>query len=393
MKFRLNLVQAVNNIYSSKLRSILAMIGILVGTASVVSLVSIGELSAKKTLRQFDSLGTDLMSINIYREQFDENNKLTVDDIYQLKKEITKIKSIAPYTSLYYPIKFEGSKMSGNILGITHDLQDILDIKVLSGRFVSFLDKYTYYCVIGNDIYNEIKNKTKKDILGQQIMIGDIIFTIMGVLDTVKENAFFQGNINRAILIPQQTTNIISIFSNISNVIMRLEDNSNIEGIKNNINSYIDGLPGDYNANIQSASQILDRMQEASKTFTLMLGLIGSVALIVGGIGVMNVMLVSVVERKREIGIRMAIGAKRKDIRLLFLIESIILSISGGVIGIALGLVISFVVSTMYNMDFIILVGPTVLGFLVSVLTGIFFGFYPAHRASKLNPIETLRYE
>ena len=186
-------------------------------------------------------------------------------------------------------------------------------------------------------------------------------------------------------------TTLISKYANINNIIMQLTPNANLLQVEDNIKSAIG------NSNLQvgfrSAKQLIAKMRKQNDILTVFLGLIGSISLIVGGIGVMNIMLVSVIERKREIGIRLAVGAKRSDIGLLFLIEAIVLSLIGGGVGVMLGVVIAYVIAHIWHWEFTLFLLPPIVGFSVSVAVGIFFGFYPAVKASRLNPIEALRSE
>ena len=172
-----------------------------------------------------------------------------------------------------------------------------------------------------------------------------------------------------------------------------LKANVDLDQVQFVIENYILSVAPEYKISFKNSKQIIKSMQEQSTIFTLLLGMIGGISLLVGGIGIMNIMLVSVVERKREIGIRVAVGATRKDIRTLFLIESITLTMFGGIMGIILGIVFSYVITVFFGWEFHLFIMPAVLGFGVSCLTGIFFGFYPAYNAAKLDPIQTLRYE
>ena len=172
-----------------------------------------------------------------------------------------------------------------------------------------------------------------------------------------------------------------------------LKPNTPIEPVIEEVKNYIKQHAPELSVFTRSPTQIIKSMKSQGQIFTLMLGMIGGISLLVGGIGVMNVMLVSVTERRREIGIRKAIGAKRKDIQFLFLIESVVLSLFGGLLGVFIGLLASYLIAYFSHWDFAFFITPPVIGFAVSVATGIFFGFYPALRASRLDPIETLRYE
>jgi putative ABC transport system permease protein len=397
MNLRQHFQQALLNILSAKLRSFLAVLGILVGTGSVVALVSGGQLATKKALDHIKSLGSDLMSINIYtsgggdkgsgKETFD------VSHVKQLLESVTEIRKIAPYTSSYSSVFFEGKKIGSNIIGVTEDLQKTIKINMRKGRFISFLDNYEYFCIIGDKLYKQVRTFYSGKIIGKQLQLGRFYYTIIGVTDFWPENSFFNSDINNAVLIPIQSSQVISKYATVRDLVIQLKEEVDLEDVQDSITNFVYNISPGYKLFFRSASQIIQSMQSQSQIFTLLLGMIGSISLIVGGIGVMNVMLVSVVERKREIGIRMAVGAKRKDIRMLFLIESITLSVLGGLMGIVLGVVTSYMIAYFSGWDFSFFALPPILGFIVSVATGVFFGFYPAYSASKLDPIQTLRYE
>lgn len=395
MTIQQHIRQAISNIMGAKLRSFLALLGILVGTASVVALVISGQLATEKALSQFKSLGTDLLSVSLFEKRVvtsdNKKNLISLSDWQQLKETMKEAKEIAPYTMMYAPISFLGHKIEGSIIGADESLAKVIKIKLKAGHFVSFVDTYETYCVIGSKIAASLKTLTQDSPIGQHLWLGDNIYTIIGVADKWTENAFFNEDVNKGVFIPIRGSSLVSSSAKINNVIIRLKPNSDIDKVNQQVTRFVLSHSPDINVFPRSAKQIIKSMQAQGKIFTLLLGLIGGISLLVGGIGVMNVMLVSVVERKKEIGIRKAIGARRRDIQQLFLIESMVLSLFGGAIGVITGLVVAYIISSINQWDFTFLWQPPIIGFLVSVGTGIFFGFYPALRAAKLDPIQTLR--
>lgn len=384
------------NLLTSKLRSILALLGILVGTASVVAMVSGGQLATNEALKQFKTLGTDLLAVSVTDAPDEKHNAaiqdhLTLEQARNLIAADNSILDVAPYTQLYSSIQFNGHDLNGGVLGVTDSFARIVHVEIERGRFISILDKYALFTVVGHNINQKIKEISHQDSIGQQIQIGKNIFTIIGIAESWPENSFVYANIDNAMMIPLLTSTALSKYSTINNIILRLSPNANIEQLQQNISQYINQEVSNKRLFYRSAKELIARMAKQSQIFTVFLGLIGSISLIVGGIGVMNIMLVSVVERRREIGIRLAVGATRADIRTLFLIEAVMLSLVGGTLGVIIGIIISYLMALFWHWQFIFFIWPPLIGFSVSVATGIFFGFYPAYKASQLDPIQALR--
>ena len=234
---------------------------------------------------------------------------------------------------------------------------------------------------------------TQDDPIGMQIRIGQALYTIIGVADQWQENGFFNEDLNQSVIIPLGGMRLVSKEAKINNAVILLKPESPIDEVIGDIKEIIHSINPKLSVFPRSAKQIIASMESQGRIFTLLLAVIGGISLLVGGIGVMNVMLVSVSERKKEIGIRKAVGAKNSEIQALFLAESVILSLLGGILGVILGLIFTFVVAYFSAWTFSIYLLPPLAGFLVSAATGIFFGFYPARRAAKLEPMASLRSE
>jgi len=307
-------------------------------------------------------------------------------------KHLNEIIKVAPYTESFASLSFKGKTLNGDIVGTTSDFMNVSKLTLQSGRFIYLFDQYSYYCTIGANIYQQIKQYTTNPI-GKQIKIGNSIFTIAGIANPATQNAFIETNINNDVFIPIQTSFLLSKYVQINNIIMKLSPNTNPEVAQNAVDQYLKNNISNKKMLYTNSKHLIDSMKKQQQIFGALLAFIGGISLLVGGIGVMNIMLVAVNERRKEIGIRRAIGAKRRDIQFLFLTESALLALIGGLLGVVIGILASWIIAETKHWQFHILFYPPIVGFSVSVLTGIFFGIYPAYKASILNPIDSLHAE
>lgn len=400
MKVSTQVKLALINFTASKLRTVLAILGILVGCASFVALLSVGKLATNKALSQFKSLDRNLLVVSIspalHTIKQTSKDFFDIDTALNLKSISPDVIEVAPYIQIYGPVNFFGHKIEASIIGATENLTRILQINLQAGRFISYFDRNSLYCTVGQDIYKELKQRVGEPI-DTQIRLRKDFFTIVGIIPAIEENVFLSANPNKTIFIPIKTSELVVPQAIINNVIIELKRDADIEKAKSAIQEYIETRTIDKQQEkkleFHSSKQITDSIKKQSKILSIFLGFVGSIAFMVGGIGIMNIMLVSAAERKREIGISLAIGAKRSDIRKLFLIEATILSLLGGISGIVIGMFITFSVAKVKGWECPLFLMPLFLGFGFSVLVGVFFGFYPAHKASKLNPIDVLHSE
>lgn len=398
MNFLHHTKTAYYNLRSAGLRTILAMLGILVGTGAVVAMVSTGQMATEEALLQFKKLGTDLMAVSLNTPSEKGSaagaggKKVDLAIAKGIKNASPNILLAAPYIGTYASFSYLGLSEPAEIIGATENLAQVVNIEMHSGRFVSSLDRLEMYCVIGNKIFEKLRQLTDNPI-NTRIKLNNQIYTIVGVAKPFPENTFLYQDINNSIIVPILTVRFIDNAAEISNIVMQLKPDANIDTIQTDIKKYFDHQGIKKELFFRTAKELMKNMSAQSKIFTLLLSLIGSISLLVGGIGVMNIMLVSVLERRREIGIRLALGARRREIQMMFLTEAILLSVLGGSLGVIIGLFFSFVVALILKWNFILFLLPPLVGFIVSVFIGIFFGYYPAHKAAQLDPIQTLRAE
>ena len=389
------LKQAWCSLLSNKLRTLLAILGILVGTASVVTLVTSGKIATDTILAEFKNLGAEMFSVHLQPKKRKENHRhVQFDDIDKLNNRIASyVKNVSPYTTAFAQINVQGHRLQGNVVGATEELARIIDLQMAQGNFIARAHAYKRFAVVGSEIGKHIMEQTKQPPVGQQLYLGDQIYTIIGVLKPWRGNHFFYLQVNRLVIVPLESTLFLGNDININELILRTKKNSNVDALQETLVNYFQKLDPNIKVMVQNAKAILKSMQKQQRILTLFLGLIGGIALFVGGIGIMNIMLVSVAERKREIGVRKALGATRRDIQALFLSEAVLMALVGGLLGISIGLCLTYLISWLAKWTFQFYLQPIAIGFVVSFLTGVFFGVYPAWRAAKLHPIEALRYD
>lgn len=386
-----NVIEAVNSLISAKQRSILALIGIVVGIGSVIAMVSVGSIVQQEALRQFMEMGTDVVTISKSFSGGGRDPKLSFDTALQIPGRCSSIRGVAPYASVYGQFKFQGQKASVPALGITPSFLAINKLHIKSGRFLHQLDQNMFYCVIGKKVAGILAAQGVADPLGTRIFFKEKHLTIIGVIKEAPMGGMRPYEVNEGIMLPYTTLRRIDREgANISTIIARSSDGASQPRIQSEVNTFL-ASQNSAKVDVRTAEELIAQMQKQMRLFTLLLGTIGSISLIVGGIGVMNVMLVSVTERTKEIGIRRALGARQGDILFQFLVESVLLCIVGGLMGIAMGVGASWIISHYAKWQFAVSYESVGLGVAVAVAVGVFFGIYPARQAARLSPILALR--
>lgn len=379
---------ALKSVKSNKLRSILTMLGIIIGVASVIVLVSIAQGSTKNVTSRINQLGTNLLTVNTYSTDLE----LTEDKISELG-DLNGVKAISPVVSGRVTAKKDRTTSQVSLTGTNAAYSDVRDAKVKQGRFITDLDvEYRQKVVVlGSETASTLFGASNP--VGEHIQLDGVSYKVVGVLAS-KGSSMGQGGDN-TIIVPLSTGERLVGSTTISTVYLKGKSEDQMDFVMNEVKmkmaSLYPGKSDDYG--VTNQQDVMDTMSSVSETMTLMLGGIASISLLVGGIGIMNIMLVSVSERTKEIGIRKAIGAKRRDILLQFLIEAVVLSALGGIIGILSGLGLGELVSTLTSMSISFSTSVILYSFLFSLVVGVVFGVFPANKASKLNPIQALRYQ
>ena len=389
----------------NKMRSFLTALGIIIGVGAVIAMVSIGQGARLEVEVRFESMGTNLLFVRPGSRSYmgrsgggGSYTNLTEADANAILENCDAVKFISPNVNGRAQVIYQNKNWNTSIYGVGEKYPEIRNWNVETGFFFteSQIRSAQKVAVLGSEVSQNLFEGA--DPIGQVIRVNKIPFRVLGVLESKGESGGF-FNRDDMIAIPYTTAqkrllgidHIQSIDVSAVSAPRTDEAMRQIEEALRIRHKIAPGAEDDFN--VRDMSDIAESASEATQILTILLGGIASISLLVGGIGIMNIMLVSVTERIREIGIRMSVGAREKDILLQFLTEAIVLSVLGGFLGIVLGIGSSRLISHFANMKTLVSIGAIALAFLFSGSVGIFFGFYPARKASKLDPIEALRYE
>jgi macrolide transport system ATP-binding/permease protein len=394
--------EAMSSIVNNKLRSFLSILGVMIGVAAVITMLALGT-GAKKSMEQtLSSLGTNLLSVRITRSQggismgLEGTTRFTFEDQTALSK-IDTLSNVVPYVQGRVQAVYQNKNWNTQVLGTSSDYPSLRNQSIMMGRFFTEaeVNSRAKLAVLGPTVVDELFGNMNP--VGESIKINRVNFTVVGVMNKQGGGGF--QNPDDRIFVPVKTamyrllgTDYINYFD------VKVRDKEDIPAAQEQIISEISRVHRLTEAqkqtiNIFNMAEIQAAANAVINTLAILLGAVAAVSLLVGGIGIMNIMLVMVMERTHEIGLRKALGAKRSDILIQFLIESVLICFLGGIIGILFGSFISYLMSTFAKWTIFISTGSILLAFTFSVLVGIIFGLWPAMRASKMLPIEALRYE
>ena len=402
--YKESFLMAWASLVANKLRSLLTMLGIIIGVAAVIALVSIGNGVKQDIENSISSLGSNLLVVLPgaprtpgARSSQGSMKSLKISD-YEAIAKLEGVKAASPMTNGSYVVIYQNKNWTTSVAGVNSNFQDVNNWTMTSGRF--FSDKNVQnrerVAVVGQTV---VKNLfADEDPVGKEIRVKNIPFRVIGVLKS-KGNGTMGNDQDDTVLIPYTTSmERVEGIDYLRRVYVVAKDDGGIDRLQADIENLLrvrhnikDTNLDDFN--IQNMKSIMETVAQTTGTFTLFLGAVAAISLVVGGIGIMNIMLVSVTERTREIGVRKALGATYSVIVTQFLIEAIVISLMGGFIGIAFGIGASKVIGMVSGMSTVVSVPTIIMSFAFSMAIGLIFGIYPARKAAKLNPIDALHYE
>lgn len=406
--FKSTLKMSLNSLKINKMRSALTSLGIIIGVSAVIIMLGIGTGASQKVKANMESMGSNILTVRSasaksggVRQGFGSKPTLTLKDAIEIEKTADNIDSVAVATSESKQLMYGNQNWATTVYGVSDSYLYIKNYEITSGRSFSKEDSRNYakVAIIGSTVADELFGDL--DPINRVMRIGNIPFKIIGVLKSKGQMGPFDQD--DLVFIPITTAQRKVFGTNfpgtVNMILIKGEDTNSLSNLESEITEILTtrhhlGKTQEKDFEIRNSAEFQEKMESTVKVFSVLLASIASVSLLVGGIGIMNIMLVSVTERTKEIGIRMAIGANVQDIRLQFLLESFLLSMIGGLIGIFVGIIGSESIRLFSeDMTPVVTFGSIIMSLGFSALVGIGFGYYPAYKASLLNPIDALRYE
>ena len=405
MLFSESFQMALTSLYANKMRSLLTMLGIIIGVGAVIALVSVGMGVRSNVTSSIASLGSNMLIVSPgssnrggVRGAAGSMQTLKYDDAKAIKDKIKNIDYVSPSVSSSYQIVYGNNNWNTSVQGVTPEFMSIRSLTIGYGSFISNddMNKRNRVAVIGTTVASNLF--AKDNPVGKNIRINNQPYKVIGLLESKGQSSVGQDQ-DDVIYIPLTTaqermlgiTYVQSINVQVSSQEKMEQVQAEIENLLRSRHHILAGKDDDFH--VRNLTSLMETVSQSTSMLTMLLGAIAGISLIVGGIGIMNIMMVSVTERTREIGIRKALGATFMNIMTQFLIESMVIGIIGGLIGIAVGCIASQIIAQVGNFTTVITLTPIIISFLFAVGIGLFFGIYPARKAAKLDPIEALRYE
>lgn len=382
--------EAWGNLLALRHRSALALLGIVIGTASVVAMLSIGQMAGKEALKPFLAMGVDLLSVQATNSN-GEVQGLPLGKIEALPQTVRGVVATAAFASGREAVMLNPTQMPPQILAASPSMAQIVGLKATEGRLLAEVDAESLVAVIGGELARPITPGAKSISLGDEVRAGAYLYRVVGILGPTPPNNLSPIDFNRGIVIPFASARRSLGAVNPTGALVKMSGDADDRRVAADVTLALGFSGGGEQLTIQNARQAIEAIKAQKAVQTRLLGALGGISLLVGGLGVMNVMLMGMMERRREIGLRVALGATPQDIEVMFLTEAVVLATAGGLLGCALGVVAAYVAAKVSHWPFSLAIYALPLGAGVAVVVGLVFGLYPAVKAGRLDPIEALR--
>lgn len=405
MNFSESFLTALAALLANKLRALLTMLGIIIGVAAVITMIAIGEGAQRSVMERIQALGSNLLFISpgaargggMVVVQFGSSQRLTTNDADVLAERVAAVEAVVPEFNRQVQVKYENRNWNTRIVGTTPEYEWVRNFYTVSGRYFNRSEERAAakVCLVGASVAENLFQGANP--LGKTIRIAGQTFEVIGVLETKGQSGW--QNPDDQIIVPLSTAQrrLFGV-DFVTQITARVVDQGKMDEAFVEIERVLRRQhrlrpDQDNDFSIRNQADIITTFQETQQTLKFLLAGIAAISLLVGGIGIMNIMIVSVTERTKEIGIRKAIGARKRDVLWQFLIESVVMSVTGGLIGIGLGIAASYIITTYGNLPSVVAPAAIMMSFAFASLVGIFFGIYPAWKAANANVIDALRYE
>jgi putative ABC transport system permease protein len=405
MNLNESFLTALNALFANKLRALLTMLGIIIGVAAVITMIGIGEGAQIAVMNRIQALGSNLLFVSpgaqrgggITVIQFGTSQRLRNEDAASIVERVEAVEAVVPEFNRNAQVKYENRNWNTRIIGTVPEYETVRNFVAVAGRYFTKSEEKSYakVAVIGQVIADNLF--PNQDPLGKTMRIAGQSFQVIGILESKGQSGFQNPDDQIIVPLPTAQRRLFGV-DYVSQITVKVVDDKRmdeafleIERVIRREHKLREEQDNDFT--IRNQADIITTFQETQQTFTYLLAGIAAVSLLVGGIGIMNIMIVSVTERTKEIGIRKAIGARKKDVLLQFLIESVVMSVMGGLLGILFGIGGSILITSYGNLPSSISANAILMSFFFASFVGVFFGLYPAWKASESNVIDALRYE
>lgn len=407
MLFKETIQMAISALWANKMRSLLTMLGIIIGVGAVIAMVSIGMGVRKQVQDSIASLGSNMLIVNAsatknaagVRQAAGSNVRLKLEDAEAIKKKISDAEYVSPTVQKSYQIVNGNQNWNTQVVGVLPEYMNIRSLSIANGTFITQkdVDSNSRVAVIGTTVAENLFGEGISPI-GKNIRINNDPFKVVGLLESKGQSSVGQDQDDTVIIPITTAMNRIMAMDHIQSISIQVVSSDKMDDVQSEIENLMrqrHKITGDKEDDftVRNLTSIMETMTSTTTMITLLLGSVAGISLLVGGIGIMNIMMVSVTERTREIGIRKALGATYSNIMMQFLIEAVFVGIIGGIIGVGLGCLLAVAISQFGGFNTVITIEPILVSFFFSVGISLFFGIYPARKAAKLDPIEALRYE